>query len=40
MTNIVVPISYSTRDNPGNALVLKQKYNPEKMAILEFFNGR
>ena len=32
-----------TRDNPGDALVLMQKYNPEKwqngkMAILEYFS--
>ena len=30
-----------TRDNPGDALVLKQKYNPEKngkMVILEYFS--
>ena len=26
-----------TRDNPGDALVLKQKFNPEKMAVLDFF---
>ena len=25
-----------TRDNPGDALVLKQKYNLEKMAIFEY----
>ena len=26
-----------TRDNPDDALVLKQKFSPEKMVILEYF---
>ena len=28
---------FITRDNPGDALVLKQKYNLEKMAEFEYF---
>ena len=29
----------TTRDNPGDALVLKQKYNPEKWQYWNFFTG-
>ena len=28
-----------TRDNPGDALVLKQKYNPEKWQYWNFSTG-